>query len=212
MKLYTYWRSSSAYRVRIALNLKGIEYESVPVHLLRDGGEQRKPEYLDLNPLGLVPTLVDDDQVFIESLAIVEYLDEKIPEPMLLPRDRAGRARVRAMADLIACEIQPLNNSGVMQFLAAEMDQDKTAIKKWYAEWIARGFIALENLIDRYGGIFCFGDTPTMADVFLVPQMYNAIRFDCDLSAYPRVRQVYEACQKLDAFVHAAPENQADAE
>ncbi len=212
MKLYTYWRSSSAYRVRIALNLKGLDYESIPVHLAREGGEQRKPEYLEVNPAGLVPAFVHDKQILIESPAIIEYLDEVFPEPRLLPDEPVARAVVRAMASLVACEIQPLNNSGVTQFLHEELGQGKDEIQRWYEQWIRRGFGALEQLIQRHGDGFSFGATLTLADVYLVPQVYNALRFDCDLSAYPGIRAVRDACSGIDAFVQAAPELQPDAE
>ncbi len=214
MKLYTYWRSSSAYRVRIALNLKGLDYESVPVHLVRDGGEQHGPEYKVLNPLGLVPTLVDKDQVVIESLAIIEYLEERFPEPALLPNSAAERARVRSMALSIACEIQPLNNSGVLRFLTSQLGVSEKGKLDWIRQWIARGFGALEHLLTRSTGtgVYCHGNTPTVADACLVPQVYNAVRFDVDLGPYPTLMGIHDRCQQLNAFIRAAPENQPDAQ
>ncbi len=214
MKLYTYWRSSSAYRVRIALNLKGLDYESVPVHLVRDGGEQHRPEYTTLNPLGLVPTLVDKDRVLIESLAIIEYLEETFPEPALLPSTVAERARVRGMALSIACEIQPLNNSAVLGFLTSQLGVSETGKLDWICKWIARGFGALEHLLTRSAetGVYCHGDTPSVADLCLVPQVYNAVRFDVDLGSYPTLMGIHDRCQQLEAFIKAAPENQSDAQ
>ncbi len=214
MKLYTYWRSSSAYRVRIALNFKGLDYESVPVHLVRDGGEQHRSEYKALNPLGLVPTLVDDDRVLIESLAIIEYLEEKFPEPALLPGSAPERARVRSMALSIACEIQPLNNSGVLGFLTGQLGVSEEGKLDWIRQWIARGFGALEHVLTRTAGTgdYCHGDTPTVADVCLVPQVYNAIRFDVDLAPYPTLMSIHDRCQQLEAFSNAAPEHQPDAQ
>jgi len=210
--LYGYWRSSSSYRVRIALNLKGIGYRQQAVHLLREGGEQHRADYRAVNPLGLVPALVHGATTVVQSVAICEYLEESFPQPALLPADAAGRARVRAIAQTIACEIQPLNNLSVMGYLGDALGQDKVAISDWYRHWIARGFTAIEGwLADAATGAFCHGEAPTLADCFLVPQVYNAERFDCDLSPYPRLMRIAQNCRALEAFRLAAPENQPDA-
>jgi maleylacetoacetate isomerase len=210
--LYGYWRSSSAYRVRIALNLKGLEYEQSPVNLVRGGGEQKSAGYRAINPLGLVPALVHGDQTIVQSVAICEYLDEVFPATLLLPTDAPGRARVRSIVQSIASEIQPLNNLGVTRYLGDVMEQDDAAIRQWYGHWIARGFAAVEAWLSAAEtGRFCHGDYPTMADCFLVPQVYNAERFGCDLEPYPRLMRVTALCRTLDAFRRAAPENQADA-
>jgi len=211
MRLYTYFRSSSAYRVRIALNLKGIPYEPQFVHLRR--GEQVHPDYLSLNPQGLVPVLVDGNHVLTQSLAIIEYLDETHPEPPLLPKDSPGRARVRALALAIACEMHPLNNLRVLQYLGSVLGHGEENSRAWYQHWIAQGFPAFERLLANSAtGRFCHGDAPTLADICLVPQVFNALRYGCDLSPYPAVRRIYEACTALLAFRAAAPESQPDAE
>jgi maleylacetoacetate isomerase len=211
--LYSYWRSSSAYRVRIALNLKGIEYRQEAVHLVREGGEQYRPEYRQLNPLGLVPALVHGDRVVVQSMAICEYLEESFAACPLLPPGPAERARIRGMAQSIASEIQPLNNLAVMKYLKSEMSQDSDAVKSWYGHWIERGFTAIETWLSApASGLYCHGDRPTLADCFLVPQVYNAERFSCDLGPYPNLRRITEQCRGLSAFQKAAPENQADAE
>ncbi len=214
MKLYTYWRSSSAYRVRIALNLKDVEYESVPVHLVRDGGQQKSAEFLKINPQGLVPALVDGDIVLNQSLAIIEYLDEKYPEPPLLPKSARARARVRGLAYLIADEIQPLNNLGVQQYLKHQAGLDQQQLDDWYRHWITKGFTALERLLSAsaQSGQFCHDDTPGLADCCLVPQLYNARRYDCDLSAFPTITGIEKNCSRSVAFQKAEPENQPDAE
>jgi maleylacetoacetate isomerase len=213
MKLFSYWRSSAAYRVRIALNLKNIDYELEPVHLLRDGGEHRRAAYLDLNPQGLVPALEDNGAVIGQSLAIIEYLESRFPEPPLLPDEPVARARVRAIAQATACDIAPLNNLRVMNYLKHEMGQDADAVNRWYSHWVARGFQGLEIEIGRYGnGRYCFGDSVTLADVLLVPQVYNARRFNCSLESYPRLVAVADHLNTLEAFRRAAPENQPDAE
>jgi len=210
--LYSYWRSSSSYRVRIALNLKGIDYKQVPVHLVRNGGEQNQPAYREINPLGLVPALVHDGQVVVQSLAICEYLEEAFPASPLLPADKRGRARVRSIAQSIASEIQPMNNLGVMQYLKKEMGQSEDAIRKWYVYWVNRGFSAIESWLGSQDtGRFCHGDEPGLADCFLVPQVYNAERFSCDLESYPRIMTITSLCRKLPGFRAAAPENQPDA-
>lgn len=214
MKLYTYFRSSAAYRVRIALNLKGLAWDAVPVHLVRDGGEQRHPAYLELNPVGLVPTLDDDGQLLTQSLAIIEYLDETHPEPGLLPAGAADRARVRAIAQTIACDIHPINNLRVLQYLKREFGISDAQRDAWYRHWVEVGLAGVEQLLarDKRTGTFCHGDAPTLADCCLVPQVFNARRFGCDLSAMPTVRRIAERCATLEAFRLAAPENQPDAE
>jgi len=210
--LYSYWRSSSAYRVRIALNLKGLPYRQKFVHLVRDGGEQHKIEYREVNPLGLVPALVHKEQTIVQSMAICEYLEETFTGIPLLPANPAARARVRTIAQSITSEIQPLNNLAVMHYLKNEMRQDDAAVKTWYAHWITRGFSAVESWLSSVeSGLFCHGDSPTLADCFLVPQVYNAERFSCDLEPYPNIRRITSQCRSLSAFDDAAPENQADA-
>jgi maleylacetoacetate isomerase/maleylpyruvate isomerase len=210
--LYGYWRSSSSYRVRIALNLKGIDYEQVPVHLVRNGGEQNQPAYREINPLGLVPALVHEGQVIVQSLAICEYLEEAFPMPPLLPADKRGRARVRSIAQSIASEIQPMNNLGVMQYLKKEMGQTEETVREWYVHWVNRGFSSIESWLgSRDTGKFCHGDAPGLADCYLVPQVYNAERFNCDLESYPRIMRITSLCRELPGFRAAAPENQPDA-
>ncbi|PTA49747.1 maleylacetoacetate isomerase [Shewanella morhuae] len=215
MKLYGYWRSSAAYRVRIALNLKGISAEQFSVHLVRDGGEQHQAPYIDLNPLELVPTLVVDDELDTEalsqSLAIIEYLDEIYPQAPLLPASALERAHVRAMALTIACEIHPLNNLRVLQYLTQTLGIDEAAKNTWYQHWVASGFAALEVLLARHSGRYSFGNTVTLADLCLVPQVYNAQRFNVDVTPYPNIMRVWAECNQLDAFADAAPERQADA-
>jgi len=207
MKLYTYFRSSAAYRVRIALNLKGLAYEAVPIHLLRK--EQSAPEYLAVNPQGRVPALDTGETVLIQSPAILEYLDEVYPEPPLLPSDPVARARVRAVCAVIGCDIHPMNNIGVLRYLKHAFGQEQAAIDEWYRHWIVEGFRALEQLIKP--GPFAFGPTPTLADVYLAPQVYNAVRLRVPMEPYPKIAAVDAACAALDAFKTAAPEAQADA-
>lgn len=212
--LYSYWRSSAAYRVRIALNLKGMDYAIAPVHLVRDGGEQHHADYRKLNPQELVPTLVDGEHVLRESLAIIEYLEEAYPDtPRLLPRAALGCARVRALAQMVACDIHPLGNLRVLQYLQRELraaDEQKHA---WSQHWIEVGFAAIEAVLAarENPGRFCEGDTPTLADCCLIPQVYNARRFGVSLSLYPIIVAIDAACAKLDAFKRAAPEAQPDA-
>ena len=213
MKLYSYYRSSAAYRVRIALNLKQLPYETVGVHLLKNGGEQKQSAYRAKNPQKLVPALEDNEQVFTQSLAIIEYLDEAYPTQPLLPAAATERARVRAMAQLIACDIHPLNNLRVLGYLQNQLGADETAKTEWYRHWIQEGFAALETLLQsEQTGRFCHGDTPTLADCCLVPQVYNARRFQVDLSPYPTIVRIVAECGALPAFQTAAPENQPDAE
>jgi len=214
MRLYDYFRSSAAYRVRIALNVKGIvPDERTYVHLRM--GSQRAQDYLALNPQGLVPALeLDDGSVLAQSLAIIEYLDETRPEPPLLPADPVARARVRAIALSIACEIHPLNNLRVLNYLIGTMGVSREQKDGWYRYWIDVGFEALEKTLarDAATGRFCHGDAPTLADVCLVPQMANARRFEIDLSPYPTLIRIESACNALPAFAQAAPARQPDAE
>ncbi|APR03103.1 MULTISPECIES: maleylacetoacetate isomerase [Thauera] len=214
MKLYTYFRSSAAYRVRIALHLKGLDYEAVPVHLTRDGGEQRRPEYLVLNPAGLVPALEDAGRVLTQSLAIIEYLDETHPQAPLLPAQALDRARVREIAQMIACDLHPINNLRVLQYLGREFGATEAQRNAWYRHWVELGLAAVEARLagDGRSGAFCHGDRPGLADCCLVPQVFNARRFDCDLSAMPTVRAIAARCEELEAFRRAAPAAQPDAE
>ena len=213
LTLYDYWRSSSAYRVRIALNLKGLDYRQVPVHLVRDGGQQNSPSYRKINPLGLVPALAHGERVVVQSLAICEYLDESFDARPLLPAGPADRARVRGLVQSVCSEVQPLNNLSVMQYLKGEMKTSDQDYQRWYGHWIARGFQAIEAwLNDPSSGRFCHGDTPGLADCFLVPQVYNAERFSCDLGPYPHIREITARCRRLEAFEKASPERQSDAE
>jgi maleylacetoacetate isomerase/maleylpyruvate isomerase len=214
MKLYTYFRSSAAYRVRIALNLKGLAYEAVPVHLVRDGGEHRQPGYLALNPAGLVPALEDAGQVTTQSLAIIEYLEETHPEVPLLPAGALNRARVREIAQAIACDIHPVNNLRVLQYLGRTLGATEAQRNAWYRHWVELGLSAVEARLvrDEATGAFCHGDRPGLADCCLVPQVFNARRFDCDLSAMPTVCAIVDRCEALEAFQRAAPMAQPDAE
>lgn len=213
MKLYTYFRSSAAYRVRIALNLKGLAYQPQYVHLPK--GEHRKPPYAAVNPQALLPTLVADDGTLItQSLAIIEYLEETRPEVALLPGPALERARVRAIAQAIACDIHPLNNLRVLKYLKHELGVSEERKNAWYRHWVDVGLAAVEAMLanDPRTGAFCHGDTPTLADCCLVPQVFNARRFDCDLTALPTVLRIVERCEALEAFRLAAPEFQPDAE
>jgi maleylacetoacetate isomerase len=214
LRLYTYWRSSAAYRVRIALAVKGMAYEPVPRHLLRGGGEQRSPGYLAMNPQGFVPALEHDGHVVTQSLAICEYLEEIHPQPPLLPADPLGRAAVRAMALAVACDVHPLNNLRVQQYLRGELGQDDEAVTRWTRHWIDRGFTAFEQLIARHSGDgqHCYGSSVTLADVFLVPQVYNARRAQLDLAPYPKLAAVVQHLESLPVFAAARPEAQPDAE
>ena len=213
LKLYTYFRSSAAYRVRIALNLKGLPYESIGVHLLRGGGAQRSADYARLNPAQLVPTLVDGDHAMGQSLAIMEYLEEAHPQPPLLPAEPLARARVRALAQTIACEIHPLNNLRVLQYLEHELKTDEAAKANWYRHWITLGFTAIEAMLQSSSdtGEFCHGNTPTLADCCLIPQVANSRRYDTPLEAFPNIRRIEAACLGLSAFKNARPEVQPDA-
>ncbi|PJK14743.1 maleylacetoacetate isomerase [Lysobacteraceae bacterium NML07-0707] len=211
--LYSYWRSSAAYRVRIGLNLKALPYTQKNVHLLRDGGEQRSAAYRALNPQALVPSLQHGNVVLNQSLAILEYLDDIHPAPALLPDDAAGRARVRALAQLVACDIHPLNNLRVGQYLKAEYALAQAAVEDWMRHWMREGFAAMEAMLARseQTGAFCHGDTPTLADICLIPQLYNAHRFGIDMAAYPTLAAIEARALVLPAFEDAQPENQPDA-
>ena len=210
MRLHGYFRSSASYRVRIALNLKGLGVEHLPHHLRK--GEQRAPAYLAINPQGLVPTLEDDTgTVITQSLAIMAYLDEAYPSPPLYPDDMMARAKVRNFAAIIVSDIHPLNNLRVLRYLKRELHQEQPAIDAWYRHWIAEGLPALEAMLTEHGP-FCFGAAPTLADVCLVPQLANARRYECPLDAFPRLCRAEAACHALPAFQAAAPERQPDAE
>ena len=211
MKLYTYFRSSAAFRVRIALNLKGLAYEPVFVHLAK--GEHRAAAYAKVNPQALLPTLeLDDGTRLTQSLAIIEYLDDKHPQKPLVPKDAQQRARVRSLSYLIASEIHPLNNLRVLQHLKRALSQSEDQVNAWYRHWIADGLAKLEAELASSQGRFCHGDTPTMADCCLVPQIFNAKRYQSDLAPYPETMRVFEACMHLEAFDRAQPSKQPDAE
>ena len=211
MRLYTYFRSSAAFRVRIALNLKGVDYEPQFVHLAK--GEHLQPAYRAINPQGLLPALEVDGALLAQSLAIIEYLEETNPLPPLLPRDPLGRARVRGLSLIVACEIHPLNNPRVLKYVKNALGHSQEEVDAWYRHWIADGLAKLEAELDRPGtGRCCHGDAPSMADCCLVPQIFNARRFNCDLAPYPAVMRVFDACMQLDAFDRAQPGKQPDAE
>ena len=214
MKLYDYFRSSAAYRVRIGLKLKGLDYESVPVHLIKEGGEQLGAAYRAINPSALVPALEDSGATITQSLAILEYLDEVHPMVPLMPRDALGRARVRSLALMVACDIHPINNLRVLRYLVKQAGLSEEAKNAWYVHWVQEGFAALEQHLDRSSdtGHFCHGDAPTIADCFLVPQVFNASRFNIDLTPYPTITRIDAACRDLPAFVAAHPSQQGDAE
>jgi maleylpyruvate isomerase len=214
MKFYTYFRSSASYRVRIALNLKGLDYEAVPVHLLRNGGEQLTDAYRALNPSALLPALEEDGVVLSQSLAIIEYLDETRPAQPLLPADALGRARVRALAQTVACDTHPLSNLRVLKYLRGTLGLSEELKQQWIAHWISEGMTMLEAHLarDPLTGRFCHGDTPTVADCCLVPQVFNAQRFAVDMTAYPTIMRIHANCAALPAFVQAHPAQQPDAE
>lgn len=212
MKLYSYFRSSAGWRVRIVLALKGLDFDLVPVHLLRGGGEHLTPEYAETNPQGLVPALEDEGSVFAQSLAIMEYLEETHPEPCLLPGDAKGRAEIRAFCQAIACEIHPLNNLRVLKYLVRDLGLDEETKLAWYAHWIQEGFRPVERLLERGEGPFCFGAEPTLADACLVPQVFNAERFNVDLSAFPKIQAVNAACLAHEAIAVTLPSLQPDAD
>lgn len=212
LTLYSAWRATAPYRVRIGLALKGVSYDYVPIDLIK--GEQREPEYRAVNPQGLTPALdLGDGHILTQSLAILEWLEETRPDPAILPKAPLDRAAVRAMAGIIACDIHPLNNTRVLKFLEHEMGVAQAGRERWIRHWIALGLAALEELIadDVVAGEFCHGDAPTMADATLIPQLYNARRWGLDLAAYPTLARIESACLALDAFERARPERQADA-
>ena len=211
--LYTFWRSSAAYRVRLALSLKDIAYEAACVNLVRDGGEQHAAAYRAIHPLGRVPALVTPHGTLTQSQAIIEYLEEAHPLPALLPPDGFGRARVRALAATIACDIHPLNNTSVLARLRAQFGADEHAVNAWYRHWVEAGLKGVEALLrEDATGTFCHGDAPGMADCFLVPQVYNARRFGVDLAPFPRLAAASAYLETLPAFAAARPEAQPDAE
>ena len=213
--LYTYFRSTAAYRVRIALNLKGLAYNPRFIHLVKDGGEQHAEAYREVNLQGLVPTLIEDDISITQSLAIIEYLEERYPSPTLLPESAASRAQARSIAQQICCDIHPLNNLRILNYLRTEMQQDDEARHQWYQHWISEGLTAIEQQLTRHGqhqSLCCIGDTPTIADLCLIPQLYNARRFSCDTDDYPTLIKIDEHCMTLAAFQQASPKQQSDYE
>jgi maleylacetoacetate isomerase len=213
LHLYSFWRSSASYRVRIALEMKGLRYDYRAVDLLKSGGEQNQPAYRAVNPQGRVPSLEVDGYVLTQSMAILEYLEEAHPAPALLPEDVFGRARVRSLANIVACDIQPLQNTSVTQYLQGRLGLDDAAVKSWLQEWIGRGLAAFEACLerDRATSRFCHGDQPTLADVCLVPQCYTAARFGVDVARYPTIARINARCRELKEFQRAAPEEQPDA-
>jgi maleylacetoacetate isomerase len=212
IKLYGYFRSSAAFRVRIALNLKKLDYETAAIHLRRN--DQTRADYLGVNPQGLVPTLEDGGLRLIQSLAIIEYLDETYPDPPLLPTHPADRARVRGLAEIVACDIHPINNLRVLRYLTHSLGHDEAVIATWYNHWIDAGFRAFERLLadDPRTGTFCHGDSPGLADISLVPQVVNAERYRLDLGPYPTITRIYQSCMRLEAFAAAHPSRQPDYE
>lgn len=212
MKLYGYWRSSAAYRVRIALHLKGIECEHIPVHLVKDGGEQHQSEYNEINPSHLVPTLIDGDLTLNQSVAILDYLDQKFPTPALYPETIEHKATVQALALDVACEIHPINNLRVQQYLVKQLGVSEGAKLEWSHYWMSVGFSAIEKRLATTAKTYCFGDNITMADICLVPQVYNARRFQVDMTPFPLINAIVERCNQHPAFIAALPENQEDAQ
>jgi maleylacetoacetate isomerase len=206
LKLYDYFRSSAAFRVRIALNLKNLPYEKIPIHLINNDGEQHSDQYKKINPQELVPALQVDDHIITQSLAIIEYLEEKYPEPTLLPTDLVQRAQVRKIALTVATDMHPLNNLRVLQYLANTLTITEEQKNTWYQHWMAKGLIALEKWLKNTAGDFCFGNSITLADVFLIPQIFNAYRFNCDVAPYPTLIKIYNHCKELPAFKKAWPE------
>jgi maleylacetoacetate isomerase len=215
MKLYTFFRSSASYRVRIAMNLKGLHYEPELIHLSKDGGGQNQPAFRDINPQGLLPVLVDDDgNTLTQSLAILEYLEELHPATPLLPSDALGRAQVRSIALAISCDIHPINNLRVLQYMGGTLGLSEEQRNAWYRHWTESGLVAVETMLAHSGkaGKFCHGDTPTLADCCLVPQIFNAKRFECDLSKIPTLLRINDACLQMEAFAKASPPQQPDAQ
>jgi len=208
--LYDYYRSSSSFRVRIALNLKQVPYQLKQVHLVRDGGEQFSPEYLKLNPIARVPTLVDGDFVLTQSLAIIAYLDDKYPQQKIMPDDFELKAKVNAFAQVIACDIHPVDNLSVLKYLKSEFGVSDAQKTQWVRHWIVNGFKALEKMLEDNAGEYCFGGEITLADLCLVPQVYNANRFEVDMNAFPNIQRVCKNAMKLDAFSKADPDCQPE--
>jgi len=206
IELYNYYRSSASFRVRIALNLKGIPYKDIPVHLVNNGGEQHTVEYIKLNPHRLVPVLKDDDKIITQSLSIIEYLNETHPSPALLPDDSFDKAKVRSFSLAIAADLHPLNNLRVLTYLTKDLNLSEEQKNTWYQHWIHKEFSALEATLATNNSDYCFGNTPGLADIVLVPQMYNARRFSCDTSQYPTLVRIDEHCQKHEAFKKAWPD------
>lgn len=211
LTLYGYWRSSAAYRVRIALNLKSLDYQSKSIHLVKDGGMQHSQDYQILNPAELVPTLVDGDLVLNQSMAILQYLDDLYPQYPLLPEDKAVKAKIMAFAFDIACEMHPTNNLRVLQYLKSTLSHNQEETEVWYRHWLKLGFDALELRLKHHAGRYCFDDEVTMADLTLIPQVYNAYRYQLDMTPYPIIQRIYNNCLSLDAFFQASPEQQPDA-
>lgn len=211
--LYGYWRSTAAYRVRIALNLKGLDYENRPVHLVRDGGQQHAPTYRSINPQELVPSLLHGERIFTQSMAILEYIEESWSDPALLPSDLRSRARVRALSQTVVADIHPLGNLRALQYLQSSLGVDEEQRAAWSRHWQALGLAAMETGLAEHPatGTFCHGDTPTLADICLVPQIYNARRWKLPLEPYPTINRIAAACDALEAFQRAAPEEQLDA-
>lgn len=207
MKLFDYFRSSASYRVRIALNLKNIPFDKSEVHLVNNGGEQHHDEYVKLNPQELIPTLDDNGIILNQSMAILEYLEEKYPQNSLFPNDLVEKAKARMIANIVACDIHPLNNLRVLNYLTQELNHDESVKNSWIKNWIGTGFKAIESLLNKYqtNADFCIGDSVSIADICLIPQVYNAHRFECDMDAFPRINQVNEACLKLKCFDEAKP-------
>ncbi len=213
LQLYTYYRSSCSYRVRLALAYKGLAYDTHPVHLVRNGGEQHKPEYVALNPQAQVPTLVDGDFILTQSMAIMEYLEEKHPKPALLPQDTLARAYVRQICQIMVADIHPLNNLKVLQHLTTDLAASQAQKNEWYHKWIKQGFSATEKLLERSPyrtGKFVCGDEVTMADMCLIPQVYNAVRYELPMDEYPIINAINDHCLTLEKFIEASPENQPD--
>ncbi|MCL4104458.1 UNVERIFIED_CONTAM: hypothetical protein GTU68_047420 [Idotea baltica] len=209
MKLYTYFRSSAAYRVRIALALKGLNYDSVGLSILN--GQHKEETYLNANPQGLVPALeLEDGTVLNQSVAILEYLEECYPEPPLLPHTALQKAQVRSLVNHIACDVHPLNNISILHYLRDNLEASKADLDKWYSQWVKRAFVSIEELVGKGNGLVCFGIQPGMADCLLIPQVYNANRFNVDLAAFPTIQSIHRHCNTLPEFQQAHPDRQAD--